>query len=88
VTNMAKIPFGEPSADRLRHHWLDPQEAAAGDRAERKLRCFKPDRHRNPCPNEAISDWGLCLTHLQEAHAEYEALLSEALGRHPAGRRR
>jgi hypothetical protein len=62
--------------------------AAAPGSPERKVRCFKPDRHRNPCPNEAISDWGLCLTHLQEAHAEYEALLSEALGRHPAGRRR
>lgn len=54
---------------------------------ERKPRCRVSDRKRNPCPNEPVSEFGLCLRHLQAAHAEYEALLDEAGFRHPAGRR-
>ena len=48
---------------------------------ERKIRCRFLDRLRNPCPNEQLTDLGLCLDHLQKAHAEYEALLEQV--RHP-----
>lgn len=51
---------------------------------DRKIRCRMNDRRRNPCSNEALTDFGVCLTHLQETHAEYEAVLSEAIGRHPS----
>lgn len=54
---------------------------------DRKPRCRMTDRKRNPCPNPAVSEFGLCLRHLQEAHAEYGVLLEEASARHPAGRR-
>jgi hypothetical protein len=43
---------------------------------DRTPRCRKLDKRRNPCPNPEVTELGLCLTHLQEAHAEYEALLS------------
>lgn len=47
--------------------------------ADRKPRCRVTSRRtKDPCPNEAISDFGMCLTHLQEAHAEYEQILHDA----------
>lgn len=58
----------------------------------RRPRCRVLDRLANRCPNEQLSDYGFCLKHLAGAHAEFEALLTEAKLRHPsarvAGRRR
>jgi hypothetical protein len=44
----------------------------------RAPRCRLLNRLRNPCPNLAISDFGLCLRHLRDAHAEYEQVLGDA----------
>ena len=60
--------------------------------AGRAARCRVLNGLANRCPNEPLSDYGFCLKHLAGAHAEFEALLTEAKLRHPsarvAGRRR
>lgn len=45
---------------------------------DRKIRCRVLDRLSNRCPNEALSDYGMCGKHLAGAAAEFRSLIAEA----------
>jgi len=49
----------------------------------RAIRCFKPDRFKNPCPNPALTEWGLCLRHLREASDEWARVIAEVTEHRP-----
>lgn len=52
--------------------------APAESAPPRKVRCRVHDRLGNRCPNEALSDYGMCAKHLAGAAAEFRALTEAA----------
>ncbi len=54
---------------------------------ERKPRCLRlvvSKGGKNPCPNEALDDYGLCLKHLREAAGHWASIVADAVGQFPA----
>jgi hypothetical protein len=43
----------------------------------RKLRCRVLDRYANRCPNEQLTDFGMCGKHLCAASAEFQAITEQ-----------
>jgi hypothetical protein len=43
----------------------------------RKLRCRVLDRYANRCPNEQLTDYGMCGKHLAGAAAEFTAITEQ-----------
>jgi len=53
---------------------------------ERKPRCLRlvVGKHgKNPCPNEALDDYGLCLKHLREAAEHWASIVADAVEQFP-----
>ena len=52
---------------------------------ERKVRCRVGSRvKRDPCPNEALDDFGVCLHHLKTISDHWADLLASAVEHFPA----
>lgn len=49
----------------------------------RKPRCRVTDRLRNPCPNEALTDLGVCMRHMREIAGEWARLVRDAADMFP-----
>jgi len=51
---------------------------------ERKLRCIvHPLPLRNPCPNEALDELGICLHHLEKFHDHYRDVVASVIEQYP-----
>lgn len=44
-------------------------------------------QHRDPCPNEALTEFGLCLRHLREAAGEWQRVRDAAAAQFPSARK-
>lgn len=51
---------------------------------ERKLRCRVLDRRRNPCPNEAFDEEGICLHHAEAITRHWCEVLAAKLTQFPS----
>ena len=49
----------------------------------RMVRCRMTDRRRNPCPNPALTEYGVCMRHLHEAADEWARVIGEVTEHYP-----
>lgn len=57
---------------------IPPAAGVRGEVPVRKTRCRMTDRNRNPCANEALSDFGLCARHLAASASEFRRITEQA----------
>jgi hypothetical protein len=72
------VPFAEPFPGTVAHPSANPS---------RKPRCRMNDRHRNPCPNPSLNEFGVCLRHMRETADEWKRVKDEATAMFPTLRR-